>query len=213
MNLLPASLHYRLRWLKRRVVNWRGDGVHSPQAYQLLRGAPNRRYTYYAFRHLRTQRADRLQSGGSTYDQRRSMTRARMLERLFWLICQLGVQRVLLLASDDSLIPLYLESAGVRSLQRLSNIPASLDDRSPVDLLLVEDFSGSNPQALEDLIRRLREGNASLLILLYTPTEKLYGRARQLEDEVRPQLTIDYLGMQLWFCDPRLTPSRNLGWC
>nr|WP_314651666.1 hypothetical protein [uncultured Porphyromonas sp.] len=190
-----------LKRAKRLLLNQRGDGVHSPFAFGLIHRVIRNRRPYYCFAPLREELRDLARDLS-----REALRRPSALELIYRLLQELRPSEVAYRAAAVSMLPRYLEHAGLPCL-KLEPRTEQLAARS---CLILESWP-SEGEELVQLTRHLQElcrRSPELMLFVHLPRPRLVPQLERLRAELEPQLVLDLLDLQLWFFDPSLTPSR-----
>lgn len=200
LSLSHLALSRRLKRTKRLLVNRRGDGVHSPFAFQLIHRVIRSRRPYYCFEELRA--VLRQQRSALSYE---AMHQARSLELVYRLLQELRPRAVYYRAAERSMLPSYLEHSG------LHHSPLSEVHRPEAASCVLLEGLPREGEALEQLAERLialRAQDSRLMLFVYHRGRRQRLDAGGLRQRLSPQLVLDLIDMELWFCDPSLTPCR-----
>lgn len=168
---------------KRRFFNWRGDGVHSPYAYNFIRQVIRNPHSYEAYRHLyNTQRA-REQS--HFYGDKTICDRKR-LELLFRLALHQQAEQCYLHSpieeAGESLAKTYIGATGYRTFA------TKMDDASLIVLEHCKDLS------LEqiDLVLPNR------MLVLNTRHAELRHKLKAWRARLKPTVVFRMVGLEVW---------------
>ena len=99
-----------LKTLRRRLLNWRGDGVHSPFAFNLIRNVIRQPHPYNAYRLLYSnEEAERINEGAS---KSKLWTKRKYLELIFRITHHHKAQACYLEGDPKSLVLKYIHATG-----------------------------------------------------------------------------------------------------
>ena len=99
-----------LKTLKRRILNWRGDGVHSPFAFNLIRNVIRQPHPYNAYRLLYSNdEAERINAEAS---KNKLWTKRKHLELIFRITHYHKAQACYLKDDPKSLVLKYIHATG-----------------------------------------------------------------------------------------------------
>ena len=190
-----------LKRAKRLLLNQRGDGVHSPFAFGLIHRVIRNRRPYYCFAPLR----EELRASACSLSQE-ALRRPSALELIYRLLQELRPNEVAYRAAAVSMLPRYLEHAGLPCLE-LEPRTEQLAARS---CLILESWpsEGEELVQLTHQLQKLCRQSPELMLFVHLPRPRLAPQLERLRAELEPQLVLDLLDLQLWFFDPSLTPSR-----
>lgn len=204
---------YRLvRHLKRSkcfLFNRRGDGVHSPYAFRLIRQVLRNPHPYVAFTHLATLLSEHRDGLRQSYEHR-ALCNKRYLETIFRLGVDARVDQALVVGWKDGLVAQYLSTAlsSRRVLVFTPNEPISASRLSASRLIVLEATAIEQLDTLaEALCKRERSTEPSLLILnSYNPEIR---RAKALlRRQLCPDIQFDLKGLDIWVWRLGLTPGN-----
>lgn len=193
MKLQNSPLWYISSWLvnlKRRLVNWRGDGVHSPYAFRMIRDVFRTPYPYSAFRYLyRKQRASELQHQQGV----RLMTERRTLELVFRLVHQHAPRALYLMTATESLLPAYVQATGYAHYTT---------ELSEAEVIVLEEHI---PETLANYLKEHHPERLLILIYIMNPTLRAWcARERAL---INPPIVFKTTQLEAWVWRPATTPG------
>ena len=166
-----------LKTLKRRILNWRGDGVHSPFAFNLIRNVIRQPHPYNAYRLLYSNdEAERINEEDS---QNKLWTKRKYLELIFRITHYHKAQAC------------YLEATGYGAI--CSDI--KLADTIILEHATPKDFTLSEQQ------------KENLWILINTNNPQVKQWAEQMKETLNPPIVFDIVGMNIWIWRTATTPG------
>lgn len=188
------ALRQRLINVKRRLLNWRGDGVHSPYAYNFIRQVIRNPHPFDAFARLYDpQLAQELRL--ATGD--RAFTRRSMLELLFRCVHAYKPSSVYIIAEQlsgrKSLVEQYVEATGYS--QRADSAEHS-------ELIILEQVPDSG--MAERLVQQSRER----MILINTRNAELRAWCQQYRRLLAAPITFSVVGLEIWLWRSKTTPGK-----
>lgn len=205
-NPLATRLYRGLKRTKRAVLNRRGDGVHSPFAFDLIRQVFRNPHPYTAFTELGIMPSEHKYLAKLYGD--RLLKGTRSCELIFRLVHRLAKGEVLLIAPKDSLLPKYIQATGkVQVLNHTSNVPRGLPRQAMPSTIIIEDLLPEDLPHLEQLLHTWRACRDGIIILHHhNPViRKLTPRLRSI---AMPDATFDSLDVELWVCRHMLTKGH-----
>lgn len=186
-----------LKRMKRRLVNYRGDGVHSPYAFHIIHRIINCPYSFYCFEEIR-------QSLPKSDPKLRK--RLRLHEAVFRLLHHHGQGEVMLYARPDGLLGRYLQH-----LRPSGGLSIGAENSRFARIVIVESLSLEEVElALDTLYGELKRGQ-ELLLITYTRGENVQVFLQSIQERQVPWVTFDFLDLQLWVWRETLTPGRYKG--
>lgn len=168
-----------LKRLRNRLLHSRGDGVHSPYAYRLIRDVVRCPYPYDAYRTLykKTEaQALRMRRGVS------ALTRRKDLELIFRLTHAWKPDKTHLIATSESLIFNYVSATGYRNLS---------EEIRGTDLIIIEH---EPPRAK---LSRPQQGER-LMIIINKRHPPIRQWAKEMQVELQPPIIFDLVDLDLW---------------
>lgn len=214
-NTLLYYAKQRMRRAKRRLLNSRGDGVHSPYAFRLIRQVIRNPYPYHCFDVLAVEKRDVVEALREAYGDR-VVTHRRVLELIFRLVADAKPRSVALLAPEDSVLPTYIMYAHskielihticLRDTQACRALLAS-------DVIIVEDAQGDDLDRLFVALAELRADEASKLVLLHQRNPLVQRALKQIAARVVPPVQFDLLDLRLWVWRKSVTQGRYKVYC
>lgn len=199
-NSLLYRVSCRLRRLKRGVLNRRGDGVHSPFAFQLIRQTFRNPHPFVAFEKLRAKQGEGLRALKADWGDS-LITRPKVAELIFRLVHHWLAQPdvVTLIAPAVSILPEYLwATSKVAELVHSETCPPALSS-----LLVVEDIAQA--ELLPDLAPPL---GAERMVIWHRHNPKLRSQLKHLRKQHKPQAVFTTLDLEVWVWRRSLTPGR-----
>lgn len=187
------------QWLvnqKRRLLNWRGDGVHSPYAFNLIRQVLRCPHPYEAYRNLYDKAEAKCEK--ALYGTR-AITEQRRLELLFRLVHSFAPKASAILSVPrerehlTSLSRRYVEATGYRHWA---------EDYRQADLLVME----AVPEGL--MARSLVAHPEHYMLILNTQDAEVRLWAKTARAELQPPITFDLVGLQIWVWRPHTTSGH-----
>lgn len=217
---LTNSIRYRLgRHLgrtKSMLLNRRGDGVHSPFAFRLIRQVLRNPHPYTAFGRLgELHRAQRKTIGRES--EHRAITRRKHLEIIFRLSADCPAERVLLVSPSQSLVPAYIIEARPQAKidYHSTDAPLALEQKTidMTELIVLEDATETIlTLVLQALSSKARTQRTQTLILnTYNP--RLRAALRGIAKEQRADVQFDLKGLEIWVWRKGITPGRYSVYC
>ena len=168
-----------LKTLKRRILNWRGDGVHSPFAFNLIRNVIRQPHPYNAYRLLYSNEEAKL------------WTKRKYLELIFRITHYHKAQACYLEGDPKSLVLKYIHATGYGAM---------CSDIKQADTIILEhatpkDFTLSEQQ------------KENLWILINTNNPQVKQWAEQMKETLNPPIVFDIVGMNIWIWRTATTPG------
>lgn len=192
-NRLSWRIQQRLINAKRRLLNWRGDGVHSPFAFDYIRQVIRNPYPYEAYRFLYNKSEAkhlREQYGNAVLSDKA------ILELIFR--CALRQRpadySVISSCPSNTLLSQYIEATGYRN--KLSN--STLD----TDLAIIE----SLPEELTVIPPTTKRERQALLLNTANPQVREW--AKQHRQDWQPTLSFAMIALEIWIRRPSTTPGH-----
>lgn len=216
--LKNTPLYYakqQVRRAKRRLVNRRGDGVHSPYAFRLIRQVIRNPHPYHCFGVLAVQKRDVAQALRARYGDRVVASR-RVLELVFRLVADSRPRSVALLAPEDSLLPTYIKHAqtSVALLHKSSVSDAQVCEALlGADVIIIEDAEGDDLNRLLEALAQLSVDEASKLVILHQRNPLVRQALKQASTRVSASIQFDLLDLRLWVWRRAVTRGRYKGYC
>lgn len=192
---LAWSISQKIINLKRRLCNWRGDGVHSPYAFRFIRNVIRNPHTYEAYRHLYNSHLAQKQK---KHFASRVISKRTSLELLFRLVFDFAPQQyyihsLALIQGHESLSQKYILATGYRN---------RAEHYGQADLLLVE---GTHDGLELDI---LLGHPPRYMLLIYTQDYKLCQWAKQAKIQLKPPISFKLVGWQIWVWRPQTTSGH-----
>lgn len=178
-----------LKTLKRRILNWRGDGVHSPFAFNLIRNVIRQPHPYNAYRLLYSnEEAERINEGAS---KSKLWTKRKYLELIFRITHHHKAQACYLEGDPKSLVLKYIHATGYGAM---------CSDIKQADTIILEhatpkDFTLSEQQ------------KENLWILINTNNPQVKQWAEQMKETLNPPIVFNIVGMDIWIWRTATTPG------
>lgn len=182
--------------LKRRLLNWRGDGVHSPYAFRLIRQVIRNPHTYEAYRNLYDKA--RARQYRSCWAESCIVDKSR-LELIFRLVLSHQPDRY------------YIHSAGrveandlLRDYVCATGYRQSAERREEAELLIVEDMAEG--ECLKTFLPP--KGRAKYMLLLNTHNPRVRASLQGIKVERYAPISFKLIGLEIWVWRPNTTPGR-----
>lgn len=193
------SLGQRFVNLKRRLCNWRGDGVHSPYAFNFIRQVIRNPHPYEAYRTLYDGAlAKRWAEVGAAEHY---MLERSLLELAFRAAHHQAPRGIYIHTrypegmgqEERHLLAEYLGATGYR--QRL-------DSPEEAELIVVENLR----ESLE--LQLGAEQRAGCMLLFNTRDASVRAWLKSKREALAPPITFEVVGMELWIWRAATTPGR-----
>lgn len=185
------TLQEGLTQIKRRLLNWRGDGVHSPYAFDVIRNVIRQPHPYTSFPHLyRSQEAEVCRHRSK---DKRLWTKRKHLELLFRLVHHHQAQRIFMDVDPQSLVPRYVEATGYGG---------RVERPQDADLIVVEH------RPLDFMMALSSDQEQRLCIIINTSNEAVARWAKETELRLAPPIIFEVVGMQVWIWRRATTAGR-----
>lgn len=192
---------------KRAVFNRRGDGVHSPYAFEVIRQVFRNPYPYTAFaplgRQLRTHRASLRTLYGD-----RLVSSPRIAELIFRLVHRHSRGEVLLIAPQESLLPHYLQATGkASSLTQIATLPCGTMEALPT-VVVAEDWGQASQAEIQAFADSIIAHRGEQVIVLHRHNPFIGRELRYLRQVAQPEVVFDTLDIEVWVWRKAITPGR-----
>lgn len=198
-----STLTRGVLYTKRSIINRRGDGVHSPYAFGVVRQVIRNPHPYSAFPQLAIEAKAKRPLLKSLHG--RAITKVRVAELIFRFVHHHPQGRVLLIAPEDSLLPSYLEATGkVTHLVHQCQLP----EGEPLpETIIIEDAGPCAIEMLTQVLGRLQTTEHRMVLLNKTCPE-VKRQLKQWRRIARPQVSFDTLDLEIWIWRRALTAGR-----
>ncbi|MDO4707353.1 MAG: hypothetical protein Q4A61_02870 [Porphyromonadaceae bacterium] len=214
-NSIPYRLGRHIKRTKCMLLNRRGDGVHSPFAFRIIRQVLRNPHPYGAFAKLKVlQRTRRDAIREAT--QHRAIISRKHLEIIFRLAVDCEATYIHLLTTNPSLVADYITEA--RPLALISQTFSEHQDMFPLEirkaeLIVVEDIQAEALELLtQALISRDLSPQAHILVLnTYNP--KIRVSLKELRKKLKADVQFDLKGLEIWVWRKGITPGRYSVYC
>lgn len=190
-----------LKRLKRRIVNRRGDGVHSPYAFHIINKVINCRYPFYCFEEIRH---------SIPQAEAKVHRRLRLHEAVFRLVHHHGQGDVMLYAQPDSWLVQYLQHLRPNGGLHVVQSTEAINPRS-IRIVILESLL---PHAVDSTLQMLQSHlrmEQELILIAYTQSADVATLLHRLGQECAPRASFDLIDLQLWVWRGGLTPGRYKG--
>lgn len=192
---------------KRAILNRRGDGVHSPYAFAIIRQVFRNPYPYNAFASLGANVRSQGKQIKALYGDR-LIRRRSIAEVIFRLIHREALENIVLISPQESLLVDYLKATGkVKSLTHTTDI-AEASEISQSDLIIIEDLPQGQTIYLEQWIDSLNRQKFPLYILWHRSHPRLGKEIKAWRKRARPIASFCSLDLELWVWRQQLTPGH-----
>lgn len=202
------SLLYRLRRsglrAKRLIANRRGDGVHSPYAFDVIRQVVRNPHPYTAFSTLSAKLAERSDMLKRTYGDR-LITNPRDAELIFRFVHLAGSaeRHILLYSLEDSILPHYIQAVG-KGLLLAYFTSNTMEHQSPA-IIIVEDTSESQLDELIQVLERQLRKSYEMMLIWHKANPRLRPLLAQVRPKLTPPITFDLAQLEIWVWRPATT--------
>lgn len=216
-NSLPYRLGRHIRRTKCMLLHRRGDGVHSPYAFRLIRQVLRNPHPYAAFEELGGLHRERKRQLRQTAGHR-AITSKRFLEVIFRLSADRGAEAVGLFSARESLVAAYIQRAVPNA-----HIAEYHDTASPrstptleledAELIVLEDATAEELERIIRAIRSKPKTKQPRILVLNTYNPVLRHQAKSLCIQLKPGVQFDLKGLEIWVWRTGITPGRYSVYC
>lgn len=190
-NPLPFRLIGKLIQAKRRLLNWRGDGVHSPYAYRVIRETIRNPHPFSAFTHLYN--ATQAQTLRHKYKDR-YCTHRKHLELIFRFVHNHRPESIYFAEGSESLIHSYLKATGYYN---------ESSEITLAQLIIIEDICPK----IEELLSR-KDNKRDFYMILNTHNPEVRVWINRHRTQLCPPIIFDTLPLQMWVWRTATTPGH-----
>lgn len=192
-NRLSWRIRQRLINAKRRLLNWRGDGVHSPFAFDYIRQVIRNPYPYEAYRFLYNKsEAKHLkeQYGTSVISDKA------ILELIFRCVLRQKPADYSIISTcpNNQFLLSYIEATGYRNRLYSNSLAA--------DLTIIESLPDSSIEIPSESKRERQ------ILLLNTADPRVRAWAKQHRQDWQPTLSFEMIALEIWIRRPSTTPGH-----
>lgn len=167
--------------LKRRLFNWRGDGVHSPFAFNMIRNVIRNPHPYCAFSRLyRTDQAKLIQQ---KVNRNELWTKPKHLELIFRIVHEHKAHAIYFDSEELSLLPRYLRATGYGT-------PCS--SLREADTIIIENTIPQDIIISPDQTKRL-------CLILNTGNTEVQNWSRKICKKLSPPIVFKIIDLEIWF--------------
>lgn len=194
LNKLSWSIRQKVINSKRRVLNWRGDGVHSPYAFNFIRQVIRNPHPFDAFTSLYDKEKGKAFRLAFADD---AITKRRILELIFRAVHAHQPQSLYYIGQklepyETSLLDDYLRATGYYS-------PSTL--LKECQLVIVEHLA--NPSLLADL--KYPIDYRMVIVNMNSPLVRTW--SREARKQLNPPIIFKVVGLEFWVWRTNTTPG------
>ncbi len=206
------SLLYRsgqkLLQAKRFVFNRRGDGVHSPYAFNLISKVIRNPYPYDCFRLLKPEYKHLSNKLKKVYGDQ-AVHSIKTAELIFRLAIHHHSDQCLLLTNEESLLLPYLEATAKFSNLSIHNTHANLELK-PKALIILENYTEQKWEVLEQLIKQSSKeyAESGLMLIINSQNPLLYKQKKDLVKRLSPRVHFQLKGLDIFVWRKALTKGK-----
>lgn len=185
----------------RYVLHRRGDGVHSPLAFDVIRQVYRNPYPFLAFEEL-----------GAAFDAARRRKNYRSLihqrkvaETIFRFVHRFGRGEIVLLSEPDTLLAPYLLATG-KGIIRFESI---FEVQSLPEITIIESIQFDEVASLKELLAQPRVLSEEVKMVILSKEHPLVREhLSHLRGAAQPVVIFDTLELEVWLWRSSLTEGR-----
>lgn len=196
---------------KRLLINRRGDGVHSPYAFDLIRQAVRNPHPYAVFSTLSktlTRRTSQLrQRHGDLL-----ITHFKDAELIFRLVHLAGSSNkcILLYSHEDSILPHYIQATGKGQITQLITGMSYSFGHSKPTIIIVEDTSKIQLDELTEALQTHLTADGDMMLIWHRANPRLRPLITKVRQRLMPPITFDLAQLEVWVWRPATTHGHYI---